>query len=265
MTPPIFETVTYKAQDQQVSWQGIKMADGDMFASFMANDVSSRLRDEVGSNDFKVHLRSLATTGFAIQSLDEILAAEFPEERDWAVGEAMAEAHLTRRHNVTWPWNMERDKRTPRASLPGADLVGFEINGDNIRLALGEVKTSGDANTPPNVMNGRSGLAHQIDNLANELGLIFQLLKWLWTRCKRTEHEPSFNAAVAVFLRSGNKDVALFGVLIRDTAPNELDLRSRGHSLAKMLHDPSTCQLIALYLPCAITDLPTRVLGGSAS
>lgn len=265
MTASIFETLAYEGRDRQVSWQGTKMADGEMFTSFMANEVASRLHDEPGANDFRLQLRNLATTGFAVNSLEAILTAEVPEERDWAVGEAMAEAYLTRTRNISWPWNMERDKRTPRASLPGADLVGFEINGDNIRLALGEVKTSGDANTPPNVMNGRSGLAHQIDNLANELGLIFQLLKWLWTRCKRTEHEPSFNAAVTVFLRSGNKDVALFGVLIRDTAPNELDLRSRGHSLAKMLHDSSTCQLIALYLPCAITDLPTRVLGGSAS
>jgi hypothetical protein len=177
----------------------------------------------------------------------------------------MAEAYLTRKHNVTWPWNMERDKRTPRASLPGADLVGFEINGNSVRLALGEVKTSGDANTPPNVMNGRSGMARQIENLASNLGLIFQLLKWLWLRCKRTEHEPSFNAAVTVFLNSGNKDVAVFGILIRDTVPNELDLQSRGQSLARMLHDPSTCQLIALYIPWPISDLPTRVSGGRAS
>ena len=241
------------------------MADGKMFASFMANDVASRLHDESGANDFKMQLRSLATTGFAVDSLEAILAAEVPEERDWAVGEAMAEAYLTRTRNISWPWNMERDKRTPKASLPGADLVGFEINGDDIRLALGEVKTSGDASTPPNVMNGRSGMAHQIDSLASGLRLISQLLKWLWPRCKNTVHAPSFNTAVTALLRSGNKDIALFGVLIRDTVPNEHDLQSRGHSLAKILHDPSSCQLIALYLPCAITDLTALVSGGSAS
>ncbi|MEP7151841.1 MAG: hypothetical protein ABI856_09045 [Nitrospira sp.] len=265
MTASAFRRVSYEAQERQVSWQGIQLADGDIFNSFMTNEVSSRLYDNDGSNDFKVHLRSLATTGFAADSLDEILAAEVPEERDWAVGEAMAEAYLMHNHNVTWPWNMERDKRTPRASLPGADLVGFEINASSVRLVLGEVKTSGDASTPPNVMNGRSGMAHQIDNLANNFGLIFQLLKWLWPRCKRTQHEPSFNAAVTVFQNSGNKDIALFGVLIRDTAPNELDLLSRGQSLARTLYDPSTCQLIALYLRCAITDLPICVSGGRSS
>lgn len=260
------ETVAYEAKDQQVSWQGISMADGDGFNSFMANNVSPRLHDEDGANEFKSHLRSLATTGFAVQSLDEILAAEIPEERDWAVGEALAEAHLMRRHNVIWPWNMERDKRTPKASLPGADLVGFEVNGATfVRLALGEVKTSGDVNTPPNVMNGRSGMAHQIDNLASNLGLICQLLKWLLPRCKSTQHQPYFDAAITVFMNSGNKDVALFGVLIRDTAPNELDLKSRGQSLARTLSAPSSCQLIALHIPCAIADLPARVSGGKPS
>jgi hypothetical protein len=259
------EAVAYEDSDQQVSWQGISVADGDRFNSFMSNDVSSRLQDEEGASEFTSYLRSLATTGFAIDSLNEILAAEIPEEREWAVGEAMAEAYLTRKHNITWPWNMERDKRTPKASLPGADLVGFEICGQDVRLVLGEVKTSSDANTPPNVMNGRSGMAHQIDKLASDLGLICQLLKWLWPRCKGSQYQSLFDAAVAVFLESGNKDVALFGVLIRDTAPNELDLKARGQSLAETLSAPSTCQLIALYLPCAIVDLPARVLGGQSS
>lgn len=266
MTTSTFEVVAYKNSTGQVDWQGIGMTKGAAFDSFMANEVSSRLNDDAAKSEFKAHLRSLATTGFAIQSLDEILAAEIPEERDWAVGEAIAEAHLMRRHNVVWPWNMERDKRTPKASLPGADLVGFEVNGaTSVRLALGEVKTSGDINTPPNVMNGRSGMAHQIDNLANDMGLICQLLKWLLPRCKSTQHQPYFDAAITVFMNSGNKDVALFGVLIRDTAPNELDLKSRGQSLAGTLSAPSSCQLIALHIPCAIADLPAKVSGGKPS
>lgn len=258
------ETICYEGLDKQVSWHGISIVDGNAFESFMSNDVVSRLHDEEGANEFEAHLRGLASTGFANKSLDEILAAEIPEERDWAVGEAMAEAYLTRQHDVTWPWNMARDKRTPKASLPGADLVGFETKGDDVRLVLGEVKASGDVSTPPGVMNGRSGMRHQIDNIASNLGLINQLLRWLLPRCKRTAHETSFNAAITLFLNSGNKAVALFGVLIRDTEPNELDLQARGQSLAGTLHAPSTCQLIALYLPCAIEDLPARTSGGAS-
>jgi hypothetical protein len=239
MTASTFETVSYETLDRQVSWKGISMADGSMFNSFMTTEVSSRLHDEDGRDDFNAHLRSLATTGFANKNLSEILAAQIPEERDWAVGEAMAEAYLTRHYNVTWPWNMERDKRTPKASLPGADLIGFEINGKDVRLALGEVKTSGDVKTPPGVMNGRSGMSHQIHNLASNLGLICTVLYWLLPRCKGNVHESSFNVAIGLFFNSGNKDIALFGVLIRDTQQNELDLQARGQILAGSLQAPS--------------------------
>ena len=39
---------------------------------------------------------------------------------------------------MKFPWNSDRDKRTPKASLPGADLVGFIENGDEVVLVLGE-------------------------------------------------------------------------------------------------------------------------------
>ncbi len=55
---------------------------------------------------------------------------------------------------------------------------------------------------------------------------------WLLPRCKGTDHETSFNAAVSLFFESGNKAIALFGVLIRDTQPNELDLQERGQTMA---------------------------------
>jgi hypothetical protein len=264
VTETSLSTMNYEAQDGLVTWRGVSMADGDTFNAFMANDVASRLNDVDGRSEFEAHLRGLANTGFARDSLNEILAAEVPEERNWAVGEAMAEAYLVRKHQVTWPWNMERDKRTPKASLPGADLVGFETIGEQSRLVLGEVKTSTDANTPPNVMNGRSGMVHQIDNLATNLSLINQLLRWLLPRCKGTRHEASFNMAITLFLNSGNKAIALFGVLVRDTQPNEQDLRPRGQALAQKLQSPTTCHLVALYLPCAITDLPRLVSGGGS-
>lgn len=258
------ETIEYQAHDRQVSWEGVSLSAEDGFDSFMAGDVASRLHDEEANQELLTCLRGLATTGFAEESLEEILSSDIPEERDWAVGEAMAEAYLMRQHNIVWPWNMERDKRTPRASLPGADLVGFEIDGTTVRLVLGEVKTSSDENSPPNVMTGRSGMTHQIDQLATNLSVIFQLIKWLHARCKGTDHEPNFKAAIALFINSGNKAVALFGVLIRGTDPNENDLRARGVALACTLEEPSTCKLIALHPPCQIADLPALVAGGES-
>ena len=255
------EIIKYKHQEKQVFYTGVSLSEGDTFDSFLKKNVTSRLHDEEGARIFEAHLRSLSGTGFADDNLNKILAAETPEERDWAIGEAMAEAYLTHRNSVSWPWNMGRDKRTPKASLPGADLVGFEIKSGNIRLALGEVKTSSDVKTPPGVMNGRRGMRHQIDNLVSDLALINQILRWLLPRCKGTEHEKTFNAAFTLYLNSDNKAVALFGVLIRDTTPNELDLKARGRSLANTIDAPATCELIALYLPCEIASLPKRISG----
>lgn len=264
MTESSLTTICYQNTDRQVSWLGVSIEDGETFEFFLTNDVASRLHDEPGTEEFNTYLRGLASTGFAEESLNQVLAAIVPEERDWAVGESMAEAYLNREHEVTWPWNMERDKRTPKASLPGADLIGFKADGTEIRLVLGEVKTSSDIDAPPNVMNGRSGMAHQLDRLANDLSLIHRLLRWLLPRCKGTEHETSFRTALTGLLNSGNKAISLFGVLIRDIQPNQLDLTSRGRSLAGNLETPTTCKLIAIYLPCAITDLSVRVSGGGS-
>ena len=262
MTEPDLLTTDYEGQDRQVSWQGVSMKDGDAFNSFMSNEVSARLYDEEVKDEFETYLQNLANTGFARDSLEEILAAEISEEPSWAVGEAMAEAFLGREYRIIWPWNTERDRRHPNASLPGADLVGFIVEDGATRLVLGEVKSSTDIRTPPSVMSGRSGLIHQIDKLANNLSLARQLLIWLLPRCKGTDHEISFKAAVRLLLESGNKALALFGVLIRDTQPNELDLQARGRTMAGKLEYPTTCDLSAIYLPCAIGDLPYRILGG---
>ena len=257
-------TTAYSNTQDATSWDGVCLADGSKFDDFMVNEVASRLHDDSGKSDFTSHLNSLASTGFAQDSLRAILEAEHPEERDWAVGEALAEAWLSREHGVVWPWNMERDKRTPLASLPGADLVGFVTKGSETRLALGEVKCSSDSHTPPNVMTGRHGMTRQLENLATDIGLLHTLIRWLQPRCRGNDVEPHFNAAIGLLFQSGNKAITLFGVLVRDTQPDERDLRSRGQHLGKIIETPTWCSLIALYLPCPISSLPGRVQGGAS-
>lgn len=264
MTGIALTTVNYKDKAGQVTWRGVSMRDDAEFNTFMSNDVSSRLHDEEGNAEFEAHLRRLPSTGFGRESLDAILNAKVPEERDWAVGEAIAEAYLSREHAVIWPWNMARDKRNPNASLPGADLIGFTNVGGVEYLVLGEVKSSSENRNPPQVMSGKSGMTHQIDVLANDLSRIRQILEWLLFRCKDTQYETSFNAAVGLFLDSCNRAIALFGVLIRDTQPNKRDLQVRGQTLAGSLQAPTTCRLIAIYLPCTIANLPSRVSGGGS-
>ena len=263
---PTFANLVYEGSHSQTSWNGVALQTCPELDSFMRDEVASRLNDTDGSTDFQTHLRGLQLTDFGKPSLEAILNAKVPEERDWAVGEALAEAYLTKSLGIQWPWNMERDKRNPRASLPGADIVGFIPSGSQFRLALGEVKTSTEKRYPPQVMSGRTGgIVNQIETLASDLGIVHQLLTWLHPRCKGTEFENAFNYSVTGYLNSGNKDAALFGVLIRDTIANELDLMARGKSLGATVSNPASCNLIAIYLPHDISELPTRMSGGRAS
>lgn len=249
-----------------VTCEGIRAQDGDDLSGFLSGPVAARLNDSDGGAELRNHLRGLSLTGMGQDALEEVLAAEVPEERDWAAGEALAEALLEERHAVVLPWNNERDKRNPFASLPGADIVGFQRDGDSHRLALGEVKCSSEAQWPPQVMSGRSGgLAHQLDNLAHNLGIICQLLKWLLPRVKSTGHEEVFNSACTRFFNSGRRDLALFGILVRDQEARETDLQARGRSLGTRLVNPTSCLLIALYLPWPISQLPAAIQQGGAS
>lgn len=259
-----FIDVVYKNQDRQVFWCGIKMTDGDDFNTFLTKNVASRLYDEEEQAEFKAHLRGLNNTEFARENLDVTLAADAAEsKKPWDVGEAIAEAFLTQEHNVVWPWNMNRDKRNPNASLAGADLVGFKIEGSKVQFVFGEVKSPiSNSSSPPAVMRGPTGMTNQLKNLMEDSTLILGLIRWLYSRCKTGPHEKSFNSALKLFIESGKKKVFLYGVLVRHTTPIEKDLRKSGQELADVIGPPVICHLFAIYIPCMVADLTNRVTGG---
>ena len=258
-------TIAYQNTRGCVSWQGDCVQAGTDLDSFLQGPVANRLSDAEGCDDLRSHLRGLALTGMGHQALEEVLSAEVSEERDWAAGEALAEAVLEACYDVILPWNNERDKRNPFASLPGADIIGFQRDGNSHRLVLGEVKCSSEAKHPPQVMSGRSGgMIHQLDTLANNLGIICQLLKWLLPRVKNTPHEQTFNKACVRYFNAGRRDLVLFGILVRDQSPLEADLQARGKSLGSRLLAPTSCSLLALYLPWPISQLPDAIRPGGA-
>lgn len=255
----------YRSAQGCVSWQGDCVSAGEPLNAFLQGSVAARLNDAEGNAALGEHLHGLSLTGMGQEALAAVLAAAVPEMRAWAAGEALAEAVLEAHHDVVLPWNSERDKRNPFASLPGADIVGFQRDGDSHCLALGEAKCSSEAKWPPQVMSGRSGMVHQLENLASNLGTICQLLKWLLPRVKNTAHEAAFDAACTRYFNSGNHDVALFGILVRDQAASEEDLQARGKALAGRLQAPTRCCLIALYLPWPIARLPEFIGPGGAA
>ncbi|MDD2466752.1 MAG: hypothetical protein PHI97_22365 [Desulfobulbus sp.] len=253
---------TYLGNDGQVIWHGKSVDDQGEFNAYLSGPARSRLFDEGQRTQYEADLRALATTEMASDTITRLLASE-PVKEPWEVGEALAECLLEEERGIKFPWNTERDKRTPKASLPGADVVGLMEDGEEALLVLGEVKTSSDANNPPQVMAGKSGMIHQLDNLATDISVHNCLLKWLHPRCKDTDFWPLYEKAAKRYLASGGRAIKLVGMLMRDTAPNELDLKNRAKDLATKVSAPTEVELDAWYFPTPIEDWPVVVQGGA--
>lgn len=246
-------TMCYSGSVGGVSWTGHHINDLERFKRYLKKVVKFRVFDsELG---FETDLKALATTGMATEYVERLLRA-VPELKGWEIGEALAECILKTDSglDIHWPWNTVRDRRTPRASLPGADLVGFCKYNDVVLLIIGEVKTSSDRSAPPNVMNGGSGMTWQLEKCATFMDIHLTLLKWLCARCTSEPFRSLYEQAVSRFLASEGKELLIVGVLLRDTTPNEDDLRSRGNSLSQKLLEPTKTKLFAWYLPVPISD-----------
>lgn len=242
-----------------IHWRGNILVDPAEFDLFLRGPVKARVTDADFEGKLAVDLQALASTEMASQTIAAILTAPYPP-LDWEIGEAIAECLLEQEFGASWPWNENRDRKTPRASLPGADLVGFIGEGEDTTFLFGEVKTSSDQNHPPGVMAGRSGLAHQIDTLASSPKIHASLLRWLIARCKNTDKWPKFEAACKRYLASGGTDVTLVGVLLRDTSPDEDDLRARGQAISALNQTRPKTRLDAWYAPRAIQEWASTVM-----
>lgn len=252
----------YSGNNISVKWHGKSVIGQVEFNAYLSGPTQSRLHDEAHQAQFTADLSALATTGMASDTLVQLLASE-PDKEPWEVGEALAECLLEEERGVKFPWNSERDKRTPKASLPGADIVGLVEDGEEALLVLGEVKTSSDTSTPPQVMTGKSGMIHQLDTLATNISIHNCLLKWLYPRCKNTDLWPLYQKAASNYLNSGGTAIKLVGMLMRDTTPNELDLKNRAVHLATKVSAPTEVELDAWYFPTPIEDWIAVVQGGT--
>lgn len=263
MVPALSPEMRYSGSKGSAHWYGLAVAHEDRFRSYMARRVKARVEDDEARDPFAAELRGMATTGMTTEFVENLLRA-VPEDKSWAIGEALAECLLAddETREICWPWNLVRDRRTPRASLPGADLVGFCKEGEDVFLLFGEVKTSSDAGTPPRVMNGSGGMAWQLKEEATRLDIQHVLLKWLRARCESAEHRALYQAAVHRYVRSYGRDILLVGVLLRDTEPDELDVTARAKALARNLGRPTRIEITAWYLPVPIEDWPALLHGG---
>lgn len=205
------------------------------------------LFDDAGTADIEAILGPLANTEFEYANLRQILGTAEVNE-DWRVGEAIAEAYLSGHRGCYFPWPDGRDERKSGSSLPGADLVGFGNDEDGDCFAFGEVKTSSDVRCPPQAMYGRTGLKRQLEDLRDQISIRSTLVKYLAFRAISAPWCARFQSASKRYIKN-NSDVQVFGVLVRDVAPSEADLRKRVADLGQNCPCGTKIELLAIYLP----------------
>ena len=254
---------SYSGVSNNAQWDGYQVVEHQNFLDYIKNTASHRLIDQDYLNKIESDLQGLATTGMSIDFLKEVLEGQV-KYKNWEVGEALAECILEEKENVVFPWNMVRDKRDPNASLPGADLVGFVTIEKETFLLIGEVKTSSQNSAPPSVLSGPSGMIHQLEKHVEgheKRRLIRSIIHWLHARTKNTDYWKMFKKAIRLYLNSTGEAFALYGMLMRDTAPHELDLKNRAKKLGTSSDELPIIRLFAWYFPIPI-DRWSEVIKG---
>jgi hypothetical protein len=110
------------------------------------------------------------------------------------------------------------------------------------------VKTSTDDDVPPNVTYGRHGLKQQLEDLRDSKATRDILFLYLGFRAKGAPWAPTYQHAARRYL-ADSSDIAIFGILIRDTTPADGDLKARAKALAGACPASTVIHLLAIYLP----------------
>lgn len=251
---PEWPPSTYSGNVGVVTWCGV-VVDGEVLTYLRSGPLRERVHDIEARDVVLAEMRHEVIDELGEGLLKTLLASE-PEPLGWEIGEALAETILEVWFASVWVWNHGRDRRTRYASLPGADLIGFVVDGEGVRLLFGEVKSSSDQDTPPNVLHGSSGMIRQLERLTETGRDHFTLIKWLLSRCITDEHRSLFQEAIRRYTRSQGRDLQLIGCLLRDTPTNEADLRARAAALADTVVAPTSVDLHGWYLPDPMSAWP---------
>lgn len=242
----------YNADVLPVLARGMTFTQEELEAA-RADRLPGILADMLGREHLEEFYSGLELTEFDRGNIAEALTP-IPEDdhsRGWREGEALAEAWLIDHKECDFPWPFNRDLRHHRASLPGAELVGFTGADDSPRFAFGQVKTSKDAQHPPQVVNhGGKSLINQALQLRDDLNIKKTLVNYLLQRAM-LDHGLVERAKIAAthWLQSSFTDIAIFGVLVRDVAHSRDDLAQAAMRLSQNRQSATRIEFYALYLP----------------
>lgn len=231
---------------------------------YLRERVAPRLRASEGTAILAEYLADTANTGFDLTLLREQVC-EPPRPKDWEVGETLAEVLLEDRHGARFPWPTALDKRAPRASLPGPDIVGFHLRPD-IRFLFGEVKSSSEDSRPPQVVTQTGdGLIAQVRRLLTSEEHRQQLVAWLLVKSQQgNEWNTTFDAAVRRYFFAP-RPAWVVGVLVRGGVPaHEEDIRAVVAALEEV-ETPFDVAVFAFYLPFPKERWPELLEGGGVA
>jgi len=254
----ISTTIHYQFGTPPVTATGLGLPQ-DNLNEQLSGPVAELIFDDAGKDNIKNLLDSVADTDFKKDNLNALLEDDTNIE-DWRVGEALAEYYLSTRKSCYFPWPDGRDERKRGSSLPGADLAGFQTDGETERFAFGEVKTSSENKYPPGVMHGRHGLKQQLEDLRDCQQIRKDLVIYLAHRAGGSLWHERFKKASSRYLQN-TEDVRVFGIMIRDVPPKEEDLKTRVTNLSDGCPPEMRMELLAIYLPPgSISTLSTTVV-----
>lgn len=260
-----FGHCVFKNEGECVTWIGKKFDDNDELNIFFRTKVADRIKDREGSVEFKEVISALVLTGLKKENIENFLKQSESVNQSWEISEALAEAYLELEYKAIFPWNNKRDKKNSNASLTGTDMVGFFKKKNKYQFLFGEIKSSTEKSSPPQVMsNKKEHMGGQLKSLLNNNDKIINLAKWLLFRVNKTMYFEQYKSALKLFIESDYKDFALVGVLVRDTEVNENDMLPLGEDLRNKLKPPTECKLITIYLPWELSYLPSKILSGGA-
>ena len=250
--------IEYTLGTSPVNGCGFSWATDELNAA-LEGAISEVVFDDSGKADISALLSGVAETDFEKSQVERILAStKLPE--DWRVGEALAESYLVHQRDCFFPWPDGRDERKTGSSLPGADLVGFQKEGNEDFFAFGEVKTSAERSYPPGAIYGRTGLKRQLEDIKDSTKIKDDLIKYLGYRASTSAWESQYKEAARKYIRS-KTNIHVFGFLVRDVEPHQDDLRVRVNKLAKDAHTDMKIELLAVYLPAgSISTLSSKIM-----
>lgn len=238
----------YEKRDEngKLEYEGISFVK-DGFPAFLKQTISPIYKDE----DYNAHMKEVAIgmTGFDSKNLRAVFDT-MPKVSNFRIGELVAEKILESRYSAKFTYNSDRDLKNPNSNNTGADIVGFiEMEDGVVNFLFGEVKTSEEHTNPPGVMYDSTGMINQLVELGTNSDKLKSLVKWIFIKCNSDKDllvQKYIREAMQHYVKD-RSSVQLIGVLVRDTNPNEKDLKNRYIDLKKRINGQHKVQLLAVY------------------